>query len=114
MMRMSKTKTNNRNEDSIVRPGKMIVSKNKLSTRVNRMIILILFAFGLFSAVVPAFAQPSPADLSSIRNNNAPSDIRGTQHLRNKHAKAFADADRVVNQESVGPGMVTHSTSGPV
>ncbi|MBP9806911.1 hypothetical protein KBF38_01275 [bacterium] len=111
---MSKTKTNNRNEDSIVRPGKMIVSKNKLSTRVNRMIILILFAFGLFSAAVPAFAQPSPADLSSIRNNNSPSDIRGTQHLRNKHAKTFADADRVVDQESVGPGMVTHSTSGPV
>ena len=113
MMRTLETKNRN-NEDSQVRPGKMTVSKSKLRSRVDSMIVLILLAFSLFSAAIPAFAQPRPADLSSIRNNNAPSDIRGTHHLRNKHAKAFADRDRVVNQESVGPGMVTHSTSGPV
>jgi hypothetical protein len=110
MMRTVETKNRN-NEDSQVRPGKMTVSKNKLSTRVNRMIVLILLAFGMFATAIPAFAQPT---FNPTPNNTAASDIEKAYEERHLLMDAFRKADQVVDKRSVGPGTVVHSTSGPV
>ncbi|MDP3509361.1 MAG: hypothetical protein Q8T09_15415 [Candidatus Melainabacteria bacterium] len=110
MMRTVETKNRN-NEDSQVRPGKMTVSKNKLSTRVNRMIVLILLAFGMFATAIPAFAQPT---FNPTPNNTAASDIEKAYEERHLLMNEFRKADQVVDKRSVGPGSVVHSTSGPV
>ncbi len=102
--------------DSRERPCKMTVSKNNQSMKANKMIVLILLVLCTFSALVPSVhAQGAGGNaMSPIRNNNSASDIRGPFLKRFKNADEFYKADQVVNQESVGPGSVVHSTSGPV
>jgi hypothetical protein len=94
----------------------MTVSKDKLKSKLDRVIVLILLAFAMFSATMPmAYGQGAGgAAMSGIRNNNAASDIVGPYDKRYKNMAAFRREDQVVNQESVGPGQVIHSTSGPV
>ncbi|MBA4077806.1 MAG: hypothetical protein C0508_22450, partial [Cyanobacteria bacterium PR.023] len=70
MMRTIDTKK--RKEESEVRLSKMIVSKTKLSARLNRMLVLIILAFGVFSAAIPAFGAPS---FNPNPNNEAASGI---------------------------------------
>lgn len=111
------------NEKEVTRmgPDAMTVSKRKKPNRTSLaemagMFMLMVVVLNLFGSLLPAFAQGAAGAgagagsdaMSKIRNNYSPGNIRWANHLRNKAGKQYSDADTVSNQESQGPGTVSH------